>query len=184
MYSDSPPQDQGGWGQETTLSLVLESVNIVDGYGLVRGSASWQEAGTCWTRSDLDTTFSLTKWISNSMCFVRAWRIGLCASKTTLRLSQSSIGVWYWTWSSVNRDSCQRSSEVVCAMLLYSASVLDLATKGYFLELQDTRFGPTKMHVPDVERLSSGSLPSQSHYRRKGTIYHQMWLVAAVNQIE
>jgi hypothetical protein len=44
---------------------------------------------------------------------------------------------------------------------LYSASVLDLDTVAYFLALHETKFGPTKIAKPPVERLSSMS-PAQS----------------------
>ena len=48
-------------------------------------------------------------------------------------------------------------STVISAILLYSTLVLDLATKGCFLDHQDTGFGPRKAQAPDVERLSSTS---------------------------
>jgi hypothetical protein len=47
------------------------------------------------------------------------------------------------------------------ANALYSALVLDRDTVACFLALQDTRFGPTKMAKPPVDRLSSRQ-PAQS----------------------
>ena len=53
------------------------------------------------------------------------------------------------------------SSEVVLAIALYSASVLDQATVGCFLELQETRLCPRYSKKPLVERRSEES-PGQS----------------------
>lgn len=48
------------------------------------------------------------------------------------------------------------------ARFLDSASVLDLATKVCFLDLQETRLGPRYMHDPDVDFPSSGSAPQSA----------------------
>ena len=47
------------------------------------------------------------------------------------------------------------------ANALYSASALDLETVGYFFELQEIKFDPTKMANPPAERRSS-TYPAQS----------------------
>jgi hypothetical protein len=41
------------------------------------------------------------------------------------------------------------------AKALYSASVLDLGAVGCFFELQEMRFGPTKIENPLMDRRSS-----------------------------
>jgi hypothetical protein len=44
---------------------------------------------------------------------------------------------------------------VALAKALYSASVFDRETMGYFLALQEIKFGPRKTTKPPVDRLSS-----------------------------
>jgi hypothetical protein len=65
------------------------------------------------------------------------------------------------TPNSVSRASTQINSAVAFAKALYSASVLDLETVACFLALQETKFGPTNIAKPPVERLSSRQ-PAQS----------------------
>lgn len=84
------------------------------------------------------------------MCLVRAWRMGLCDRRTTLRLTHRSVGGKKVTPSSLSKDSSHQIFELVWAKALYSASVLEHATSGYFFELRVIRFMPTKMHDPDV----------------------------------
>jgi hypothetical protein len=54
-------------------------------------------------------------------------------------------------------------SVVAFAIDLYSSSELDHDTAACFLELQETKFGPTNMLNPLVDLLSS-RLPAQSAY--------------------
>jgi hypothetical protein len=72
-------------------------------------------------------------------------------------LSHRILGVVIGIFSSLSRDWIHKTSEAVFARLLYSASVLDLATRVCFFELQETRFGPKKMQEPEVDLLSSTS---------------------------
>jgi hypothetical protein len=58
-------------------------------------------------------------------------------------------------------DCIQITFAVALASALYSASVLDLETICYFLDLQDTRFVPKKIANPLVDLLPSGH-PAQS----------------------
>jgi hypothetical protein len=62
-----------------------------------------------------------------------------------------------WAWfllkgntSSRTSASTQISSAVEFARALYSASVLDLDTVGYFMALQETRLGPKNIANPPV----------------------------------
>ena len=48
-------------------------------------------------------------------------------------------------------------SAEVCAKLLYSASVLDLATTCCLQDHHEMRFGHKKTAAPEVDRLSSNS---------------------------
>ena len=78
------------------------------------------------------------------------------------RLSHHKIGVHCCsTPSSLSKDSTHMASAAPFASALYSASVLDLETVGCFFELQEIKFGPTKMAKPPVARRSS-THPSQS----------------------
>lgn len=105
------------------------------------------------------TTFSLTKCIASSICFVLAWRIRLWKSNTSMRLSHSRVDT--------RRDSSQRNPDVVCVNAWYSAYVLDLAISTCFFKLQTTRLRPKKTHESKVEPQSLGSLvQSESLYAR------------------
>ena len=60
-------------------------------------------------------------------------------------------------------------SAVISARLLYSASVLDLASRGCFLEHEENRFGPRKTHALEVDLLSSIS-DAQSASQNPGVL--------------
>jgi len=63
--------------------------------------------------------------------------------------------------SSCNKFLIHNRSHTPLAILLYSASALDLATTPYFLLRHITRFPPTNVKYSIVERLSSIE-PAQS----------------------
>lgn len=70
-------------------------------------------------------------------------------------------------FSSDSNDYIQSRSAVAFAIPLYPASALERATRVYFLELHETRFGPKNKHEPEVQRRSSGSLAQpESQYAR------------------
>lgn len=56
-------------------------------------------------------------------------------------------------------DWIHKISEAELTRLMYSASMLDLATRVCFLDNQDTRLGPRKMQESEVDLLSSGLDP-------------------------
>jgi len=64
-------------------------------------------------------------------------------------------------WWSKNLRSClsQSNSEVIEAIALYSASVEDLETVGYFFDFQVRRESPMKIQKPVVDFLLSKQLP-------------------------
>lgn len=51
-----------------------------------------------WTMILLVATDSHTKWMSNSMCFILAWRTWLCDTMTALMSSHINFGTWNSTW--------------------------------------------------------------------------------------
>src|ERR1044072_1608321 len=73
-------------------------------------------------------------------------------------LSQNSVGVETITESSCSKDWTHITSAVRCAKLLYSASVLLLATTCCFLDHQDMRLGPKNNVAPEIDLLSSTSV--------------------------
>lgn len=96
IHSHPPSTTQEGWetkGSSATLSLARTKENLAGGKGLVSISAHWSWPGICWTTNCLATTFSQTKKTSSSMCLVLAWRTGLWARLTALRLSHSTRGM-------------------------------------------------------------------------------------------
>ena len=112
------------------------------------------------------------------MCLVREWWTGLWAKATVLVLSQRMTGEAWETLSSKRRDKIQVTSAATKAMLLHSASVLDLATTVCFLDHQEIKFGPRKMAAPDVDLLSSGSegqSASQYAWMGKGCLVDIGW---------
>ena len=76
-------------------------------------------------------------------------------------LSHHNVGDGKTIRSSWRSELIQSNSEVALAIALYSASVLDRATLGCFLELQETKLLPRYMRNPLVERRSEES-PTQS----------------------
>ena len=90
------------------------------------------------------------------MCLVRAWKTGFDVRYVAPRLSHHKMVVRCCdTPSSLSSDSTQMASAAPFAKALYSASVLDLETVGYFLALHEIRFEPTNTAKPLVDRRSS-----------------------------
>ena len=106
-------------------------------------------------------TSSLTEKKLSSICSVLEWSTGLWESITVLRLSQYTTAWTTGTFNSSRRDWSHMISAVASARLRYSAFVLERATRGCFLDHQDTRLGPRNTQVPDVDLLSS-TLAAQS----------------------
>ena len=113
---------------------------------------------TCWIETFLCKTFPLTKYKSNSMCFVMACNIGLTTNITMLRLShQITGGVVKVILIYERRDCNQVISVTKLARLLYSVFVLDLNTICYFFDYQVTKFEPKYTPYPEVNLWSLGS---------------------------
>ena len=107
-------------------------------------------------------TFFLTKWMSTSMCFVRAWWTRLEAKASAPELSHlMTRGEGKKIWSSLRSILSQYISVVARDKAQYSTYVLDLETICCFLANQEIKFEPKYIPNLVVDRLSSG-LPAQS----------------------
>ena len=83
---------------------------------------------------------------STSICLVRAWYTGLEAWARAPILSHHRTGEENkGTYISLNIIRNQYNSVIVRAIARYSTSILDRATTGCFLAIQDTRQDPRKM---------------------------------------
>ena len=148
------------WSRVELLSLERNLMKEVAMSDLVRMSTTCSKEGIWTTNAFFWLTWSWTKYRSSSKCFVLLWRIGLAANKTALKLSQNTVGwIGHWMCSSARRDWIQDNSTSVAARLLNSASTLDLLTTLWFLLDHAIRFEPKSTQNPDVDFLSSISIP-------------------------
>lgn len=86
----------------------------------------------------------------------REERIGFAAKRTTLKLSQKTVGgAGQEICNSLRRELSQESSASVAAMILNSTSALDLLTTCCFLLDQEIRLDPREIQKLDVDFLSS-----------------------------
>ena len=128
----------------------------------MKTSASCRALGTWMTRSSPTATFSLTKWMSSSMCLVRRWWTGFRDMYTEDILSQNAT-VAVGTLQSSSPRSCrsQEHSATALAIARYSASALDQDTVVCRLDDHEMSEEPRKTQNPDVDRRVSGQ-PAQS----------------------
>ena len=84
------------------------------------------------------------------MCFIRAQNTRFAQRYVAPMLSHHNVGDGKTIQSSQRSELIQSNSEVALAIALYSASVLDRAIVGCFLELQETRLLPRYMRNPLV----------------------------------
>jgi hypothetical protein len=102
-------------------------------------------------------TFSRTKWISSSICFVRLWCTGFLLMYMVDTLSQKTIVAdESGQPSSPRRERSHEHSATAFATPWYSASALERETVVCRFEDHETRASPRKMQNPEVERLVSG----------------------------
>lgn len=80
--------------------------------------------------------------MSSSICLALACKTRFWDSKTTLKLSQSKVGVRYIMWSYERSDLIHNSLDVAWASAQYSNSVLEHATSDCFFELHTIRLKP------------------------------------------
>lgn len=128
----TPPRD----GQKMFFTAILDNSGnkSLEGRALLNMSARW-----CWdligmSLRDPEETVSHTRWQSISICFVRSWKVGFEAIWIAAWLSQNKrIGESTVMWKSFNKCDNQKSSLVVAAKALYSASEDDLETVACFL---------------------------------------------------
>ena len=126
---------------ETTLSLRLNRSKWVVDKGFVRMSITRSKEETCWTSNYLAITFSLTKYKSSSICFVRECNIELVDNKAVLKLSHHTKGGLNGYMCNSNNKLCNhRISAVMLAKLRYSALVEDQEMVCCFFELQEIKF--------------------------------------------
>lgn len=157
LHSITHPQAQRRL-KLTTLSLMHNSWNTHVLSSLVSISAICKKLGTCWIFICFTLTLSCTKWMLSSMCFVRAWRVGLCEKRIALRFSHQSVGGKKVTLSSLSKDSSHKSSEVMWVKVQYFASMVERAINDCFFELWVIIFEPAKIYDPNVEWKSWWSL--------------------------
>lgn len=127
-----PPQD----GRKMFLTAIFDNSGnkSLDGRALMNMSASW-----CWDLIGMslrnpEKTLSRTKWQSISICFVSSWKVGFEAMWIAAWLSENKrIGESTMMWKSFSKCYNQKSSLVVAAKALYSASADDLETVACFL---------------------------------------------------
>ena len=151
---------------------------------LVKMSAFCNSVGMYLTSNSLAATFSLIKWISTSMCFVREWKTRFADKSFAPVLSHRMTGIAsILMLSSMKRDCSQITSAAAQDNDLYYDSAELLAITFCFLELQYIRFRPRKTQCPLVDLLSSRLLAqsaSEKHSRfilKAGLKCRPRWLV-------
>ena len=139
-----------------TAILDRSGFNKEKGKALVKISANW-----CWDRIGSSlmkpaASFSRTKWLSISICFVLSWKVGLEAMLIAAWLSQKrSACVETSTWKSFNNWCIHINSLVVEANARYSASAEDLKIVVCFLAFHETKELPMTMQKPVTDFLVS-----------------------------
>ena len=106
------------------------------------------------------------KMVMPLMCFVWAWNTGFFAIFKTLWLSHKSfVASSWWRPISVRILLSHIASQAAVTIALYSASVDDIATLGYFLLLHETVVELRLKQYLDVEfQLSMHPTQSESTY--------------------
>ena len=117
-------------------------------------SASWCLVETWNVFTVLSWIFSLTKWHSNSMCFVLSWYIGLVAMWIAAWLSQQRRAGWSWLMvKSFGKPTNHTNSLTKVAIVLYSNSAEDLEPVCCFLDLQEISDSPKNTQYPVIDLL-------------------------------
>ena len=112
------------------------------------------------------STFSRVIWQSTSIYLVYSWNTGLEAMWIATWLSQCIvIGNFITNFNSSSKCLIDIRSHDVCAMTLYLASALDLATTVCFFLFQVIKFPPGKAQCSVVDFLSDGD-PAQTASER------------------
>jgi hypothetical protein len=114
-----------------------------------------------WTEieGELEWFAKQPQW--TSMCLVRSWYTGLAAIWRAAWLSYKSKAAKVWgIWRSWSKLSNQTISQVVEANERYSTYAEDWEMIVCFLDFQETKESPKKVHKPVTDFLVSGQ-PAQ-----------------------
>lgn len=142
-----------------TPSLDKRKWNLDAGNALVNRSASWLCVETCKGRITPSGRWWRTTRQSISVCLVLSWKTGFAAIWRVALLSQNNKAGWSCEMVRSQRtETSQTSSQVVVAIVLYSASADDLDTVGCFLDFQEIKESLRKKQQPAMDLRVSGQV--------------------------
>ena len=126
--------------------------NLGYGKGLVRMSAIMSLVGHQNNCTCPFVTQDWMKWCHMSICLDLAWNWGFDANAMAdWLLSNSSAGEGCMKFNSMNKFLSQMAWVVAFELAMYSASVVDRATVGCFLEDQAMAPPPIRNTNPDMD---------------------------------
>jgi hypothetical protein len=145
-------------------NLTKELLKILLDIAFINTSASCSSNLTNGRLITFESSFSLMKCLSNSMCFVLSYCIGLCEISIAALLSQKRfISPSYSNPSSSSNFLSHNNSHILFVISQNSSSALERATIFCFLLLYVKRFPPTNVKYPAVD-IRSIILPAQSTF--------------------
>ena len=143
-------------------NLLRQQLKLWLDTALVNISASCSWDWTWRTSIIFSSNFYLMKCLSTSTCLILSCWMGLWAISHAALLSQYNFIAFVCSISnSCIRFLIHNNSQIALVIPLYSALTDDLATTSCFLLRQVTKFPPTNVKYPDVDRRFSIDQPSQ-----------------------
>ena len=128
--------------------------------GLVMISAICLFVDICALSTVPSVTFSLMKKFFMSICLVRRWNSGFCASLTAALLSTCNTGTYFSViWRDSNSLYIKTTSLTVSVAAMISASAMDVATVACRWLSQDMMPPAYITTTPEVERPVVLQLP-------------------------